>query len=35
VERARRNSAKLIARREATARRVASTLGIAEPRERT
>ena len=35
VERARRNSAKLIARREATARRVAASLGIAEPHEMT
>jgi cyclohexyl-isocyanide hydratase len=34
VERARRNSAELIARREATARRVAARLGVAEVRER-
>jgi cyclohexyl-isocyanide hydratase len=33
VERARRNSAKLIARREATARRMATTLGVAEHHE--
>jgi cyclohexyl-isocyanide hydratase len=32
VERSRRNSAKLIARREATARRVGATLGVPEPR---
>jgi hypothetical protein len=34
AERARRNSAKLIARREATARRAAATLGVPEPHER-
>ena len=34
VERARRRSAELIARREATARRVATTLGIAQVHER-
>jgi cyclohexyl-isocyanide hydratase len=34
LERARRNSAKLIARREATARRAATTLGVPEPHER-
>ena len=34
VERARRHSAKLIARREATARRAAATLGVAELHER-
>jgi cyclohexyl-isocyanide hydratase len=34
VERARRNSAKLIARREATARQAATTLGVVEPHER-
>jgi cyclohexyl-isocyanide hydratase len=33
VERARRNSAKLIARREATARQAAATLGVAGPHE--